>query len=117
MSGLDLPIRVVREQIASAIDLIVQQTRLTDGTRKVTQITEVQGMEGDTIVLSDIYKFEASGKGVDGKIHGEHKASGIRPLFIPRLEAAEFKLGPEVFGVNIAEMLATNRNSNGRNHR
>ncbi len=117
MSGLDLPIRVVREQIASAIDLIVQQTRLTDGTRKVTQITEVQGMEGDTIVLSDIYKFEASGKGVDGKIHGEHKASGIRPLFIPRLEAAGFKLGPEVFGVNIAEMLATNRNSNGRNHR
>jgi pilus assembly protein CpaF len=116
MSGLDLPVRVVREQIASAIDLIVQQTRMTDGTRKVTQITEVQGMEGDMIVLSDLYKFETSGKSVDGKIRGEHKASGIRPMFMPQMEAAGFKLGPEVFGVNIAEMLASNRNSNGRNH-
>jgi pilus assembly protein CpaF len=117
MAGLDLPVRVVREQIASAIDLIVQQTRLSDGTRKVTQITEVQGMEGDTIVLSDLYKFEASSKSADGKIRGEHKASGIRPLFMPQLEAAGFKLSPEIFGVNIAEMLASNRNSNGRNHR
>jgi pilus assembly protein CpaF len=114
MSGLDLPIHVVREQIASAIDLIVQQSRLSDGSRKVTQITEVMGMEGDTIVLSDLYKFEASGIGKDGKMHGEHKASGIRPMFMPQLEAAGFKLGPEVFGVNIAEMLASNRGSNGR---
>ena len=116
MSGLDLPVRVVREQIASAIDLIVQQTRMSDGTRKVTQITEMQGMEGDMIVLSDLYKFESSGMAKDGKIRGEHKASGIRPLFMPQLEAAGFKLGPEVFGVNINEMLASNRNSNGRNH-
>jgi pilus assembly protein CpaF len=116
MSGLDLPVRVVREQIASAIDLIVQQTRMSDGTRKVTQITEMQGMEGDMIVLSDLYKFESSGMAKDGKIRGEHKASGIRPLFMPQLEAAGFKLGPEVFGVNISEMLASNRNSNGRNH-
>lgn len=114
MSGLDLPIRVVREQIASAINLIVQQSRLSDGSRKVTQITEVQGMEGDSIVMQDIYKFEPSRMGQDGKILGEHKASGIRPLFMPRLEAAGFNLSPEVFGVNIAEMLAANRNSNGR---
>jgi len=116
MSGLDLPVRVVREQIASAIDLIVQQSRMSDGSRKVTQITEVIGMEGDTIVLSDIYKYESNGISKDGKVSGVHKASGIRPMFIPRLEAAGFKLGPEVFGVNIAEMLASNRNSNGRGH-
>jgi pilus assembly protein CpaF len=116
MSGLDLPVRVVREQIASAIDLVVQQSRMSDGSRKVTQITEVIGMEGDTIVLSDIYKYESNGIGKDGKVNGVHKASGIRPMFIPRLEAAGFKLGPEVFGVNIADMLAANRNSNGRGH-
>lgn len=109
MSGLDLPVRVIREQIASAIDLIVQQTRLRDGTRKVTQITELAGMEGDTVVLTDIFKFEQSSVTSDGKVIGELKPTGIRPLFSPKLEAAGFKLRPEVFGVNIAEMLASNR--------
>ncbi|MEJ2709907.1 MAG: CpaF family protein [Anaerolineales bacterium] len=114
MSGLELPVYVVRQQIASAVNLIVQQTRLRDGSRKITQITEVIGMEGDTIVLSDLFKFEQSGLGEDSKVLGEHKSTGIRPTFEPRLEAAGFKLGPEVFGVNIAEMLAANRNGNGR---
>jgi pilus assembly protein CpaF len=114
MSGLDLPVRVVREQIASAVDLIVLQSRQRDGSRKVTRITEVIGMEGDTIVLSDIFKYEETSANTGGQTHGEHKATGIRPMFINRLEKAGFKLKPEIFGVNIAEMLAQNRNPNPR---
>jgi pilus assembly protein CpaF len=109
MSGMDLPIKVLREQIASAVDLIVQQSRLKDGSRKVTAITEVAGMEGDTVVLTDIFKFEQTGITQDGRVLGELRATGIRPLFTPRLEAAGFKLGPEVFGANLAEMLGGGR--------
>jgi pilus assembly protein CpaF len=109
MSGLELPIKVVREQIASAIDLIVHQARLKDGKRRITNITEVAGMEGDTLVLSDIFKFEQTGLTKDGVVLGELKPTGIRPLFYNRLEAAGFKLRPEVFGANIADILAVNR--------
>lgn len=109
MAGMELPLKVLREQIASAIDLIVQQTRLKDGSRKVTAITEVAGMEGETVVLTDIFKFEQTGIAPDGKILGELKPTGIRPLFTPRLEAAGFKLGPEVFGANLAEMFHSKR--------
>ena len=114
MAGIDLPLRVIREQIASAVDLIVQQTRLRDGTRKVTQITELAGMEGDTVVLTDIFKFEQTGISQDGKVLGELKPTGIRPLFSSKLEASGFKLRPEVFGVNVADMLAQNRRPPGR---
>ena len=106
MAGMDMPVKVIREQVASAIDLIVQQSRLKDGSRKVTAITEVAGMEGDTIVLTDIFKFEQTGITQDGKVLGDLKPTGIRPLFTPRLEAAGFKLGPEVFGANLSEMFA-----------
>jgi pilus assembly protein CpaF len=109
MAGMDLPLKVVREQIASAIDLIVQETRLKDGSRKVTAITEVSGMEGETVTMTDIYKFEQAGISSDGKVLGELKPTGIRPLFGPRLEVAGFKLSAEMFGVNIAEMLNANR--------
>ncbi len=109
MSGMELPLKVIREQVASAIDLIIQQSRLRDGSRKITAITEVAGMEGDTIVLTDIFKFEQTGIASDGKVLGELKPTGIRPLFSPRLEVAGFKLGPEVFGANLAEMLAPRR--------
>jgi pilus assembly protein CpaF len=105
MAGMDLPLKVVRQQIASAVDLIVQQTRLTDGSRKVTAITEVAGMEGDTVVLTDVFKFEQTGITAEGKVMGDLKPTGIRPIFSPRLEAAGFKLGAEVFGANVAEML------------
>jgi pilus assembly protein CpaF len=105
MAGMDLPLKVVRQQIASAVDVIVQQTRLKDGTRKVTAITEVAGMEGDTVVLTDVFKFEQTGVSTDGKVIGDLKPTGIRPLFSQRLEAAGFKLGADVFGANIAEML------------
>ena len=109
MAGMDLPIKVVRQQIASAVDLIVQQSRLKDGTRKVTAISEVAGMEGDTVVLTDVFKFEQTGVGEGGKIIGTLKPTGIRPLFMPRLEAAGIKLGPEVFGVNLNEMVNPRR--------
>lgn len=105
MAGMDLPLKVVRQQISSAVDLIIQQTRLKDGSRKVTAITEVVGMEGDIVVLTDIFKFEQTSLGQDGKILGDLKATGIRPIFTPRLEAAGFKLGAEVFmppgGINL----------------
>lgn len=97
MSGMDLPLKVVRQQISSAVDLIIQQTRLKDGSRKITAITEVMGMEGDTVVMSDIFKFEQTGVAPDGKIKGELKATGIRPLFGPKLEAAGYKLAAEIF--------------------
>jgi pilus assembly protein CpaF len=97
MAGVDLPLKVVRQQISSAVDLIIQQTRLKDGSRKVTAITEVVGMEGEIVVLTDIFKFEQTGVGEKGKIVGELKPTGIRPIFSPRLEAAGFKLGAEVF--------------------
>ena len=97
MSGMDLPLKVIREQIASAVDLIVQQSRLRDGTRKVVAITEVAGMEGDTIVLTDIFKFEQTGIATDEKVIGELKPTGIRPMFSPRLEAEGFKLGAQIF--------------------
>jgi pilus assembly protein CpaF len=107
MSGMDLPLKVVRQQISSAVDLIIQQTRLKDGSRKVTAITEVVGMEGEVVVLTDIFKFEQTGVGQDGKIIGELKPTGIRPIFGPRLEAAGFKLGAEIFmpagGLNLGQ--------------
>lgn len=97
MSGMELPLKVVRQQISSAVDLIIQQTRLKDGSRKITAITEVVGMEGETVVLTDIFKFEQTGVGQGGKIMGELKPTGIRPIFSPRLEAAGYKLSGEIF--------------------
>jgi len=106
MAGVELPLKVVRQQISSAVDLIIQQSRLKDGTRKVTAITEVAGMEGDIIVLTDIFKFEQIGIGENNKILGSLKPTGIRPQFSPRLEAAGFKLSGDIFGASISEMIA-----------
>ncbi len=109
MAGMELPIKVIRQQIASAIDLIIQQSRMRDGTRKVTSITEVAGMEGDTVVMTEIFRYEQTKVEKDGRIIGELKPTGIRPLFSPRLEASGFHLGPEVFGANLSEMLNSRR--------
>ncbi|NOZ00074.1 MAG: CpaF family protein [Chloroflexi bacterium] len=109
MAGMELPLKVVRQQIASAVDLIVQQSRLRDGTRKVTAITEVAGMEGDIIVLSDIFKFEQTGLSESGEVLGTLKPTGIRPMFSPLLETAGYKLGADVFGATIADILTSNR--------
>jgi pilus assembly protein CpaF len=97
MAGMDLPLKVVRQQVSSAVDLIVQQTRLKDGQRKVTAVTEVAGMEGDVIVLTDIFKFNQTGVTTEGKVLGEVSATGIRPNFTPRLIAAGFTLSAEIF--------------------
>ena len=109
MAGMDLPVKVIRQQIASAVDVIVQQSRMKDGSRKVTAITEVVGMEGDTVVLTDIFKYEQTGITADGKIEGSTKATGMRPLFNARLEAAGFKMKPETYGASIAEVMDRNR--------
>jgi pilus assembly protein CpaF len=103
MAGLDLPLRSVREQIASAIDLIVQQSRIRDGSRKVVSITEVVGMEGDTIVLNEIFHFKETGMDSDGVVHGDLSPTGLRPMFIGRLEEAGFSLPPTIFGADLIQ--------------
>ena len=97
MAGMDLPLRAIREQIASAVDLIVHQSRLKDGSRKVTHITEVLGMEGDTIVMQDIFVYEQTGVDEMGKVVGRFTATGIRPRFMSRLEASGITLPAEIF--------------------
>ncbi len=109
MAGLDLPQQVVREQIASAVDLIVQQARLADGTRRVTQITEVVGMEGAVVTLTDVFKFREDGRTPEGKVIGQMRPTGIRPLFGARLKAAGFDLKPEIFGASPAQVMDRNR--------
>jgi pilus assembly protein CpaF len=98
MAGYDLPVRAIREQIASAVDLIVHVSRLKDGTRRITHVTEVEGMEGDVITLQDLFLFDF-GMGVDenGKYLGRLKASGIRPSFSEKLEDAGIRLPADLF--------------------
>ncbi len=98
MAGLEIPLLAIRKQIASAVNLIVHQARLEDGTRKTTKITEVAGMESDVVTLTDVFKFERQGISEDGKILGELRATGIRPMFSPRLEVVGYKLAGRVFG-------------------
>lgn len=98
MAGMDLPVRAIREQIASAVDLICQQERMRDGTRKVTKVTEVQGMEGDIITMSDIFEFEQQGV-EQGKVIGKMRPTGIRPKFIDKIDAVGIHLPPSVFGI------------------
>jgi pilus assembly protein CpaF len=100
MAGIEIPIKAIRQQIASALDLIVHMERLRDGSRKVVQITEVQGMEGDTIVLQDIFVFEQTGI-EDGKIVGRLRPTGIRPKFMEKIEAAGIYLPPDIFGIKV----------------
>jgi pilus assembly protein CpaF len=100
MAGIDFPLKVIREQIASAIDVIIQQSRLKDGSRKIVSITEVNGMEGDKIVMTEIFTFAQSGTDRDGRVIGELKPTGIRPMFTTRLQVAGYNLGSEIFGGN-----------------
>jgi pilus assembly protein CpaF len=98
MAGMDLPVRAIREQIASAINLIVQQARLKDGSRKIVAITEVQGMEGDVVVLQDVFAFEQTGLDERGKIVGQLRPTGIRPKFVELFEQYNIYLPPNIFG-------------------
>jgi pilus assembly protein CpaF len=98
MAGMDLPQRAIREQIASAVEIFVQASRLKDGSRKVISVTEVQGMEGDIVVLRDIFVFEQKGLDEKGKIIGSQRPTGIRPRFIEKFEALNIFLPPNIFG-------------------
>jgi pilus assembly protein CpaF len=97
MSGLDLPVRVISKQIASSIQLIIQQSRLSDGSRKVTHITEVQGMEGDTILLQDIFLYQQHGRTPEGKVIGEHITTGYRPKCVRQMESMGYVLPKRLF--------------------
>jgi len=97
MAGMELPLKVIRQQVASAVDLVVHQSRLKNGPRKITAISEVAGMEGDTIVMTDIFKFEQTGVSAEGGVLGYFRPTGIRPMFSPRLEAVGYRLGAEMF--------------------
>jgi pilus assembly protein CpaF len=100
MANLDLPVRAIREQVSSALDVIIQVSRHTDGGRRVTHVTEVVGMEGDTITLQDVFLFYQVGVDEEeGKIIGEFRPTGIRPTFVEKLERNGIHLSNEVFGV------------------
>jgi pilus assembly protein CpaF len=98
MAGMDLPVRAIREQISSALELVVHLERLRDGTRKVTNISEIQGMEGDVITMTDIFVFEQTGF-EDGKVIGRLRPTGLRPRFIDKIEASGINLPATIFGV------------------
>lgn len=98
MAGMDLPSKAVREQVSSAIDLVVHQDRMRDGTRKVTNITEVSGMEGDIITMTDIFLYEQTGM-ENGQIIGRLRPTGLRPKFMDKIEASGIHLPPSIFGI------------------
>jgi pilus assembly protein CpaF len=98
MAGMDLPSRAIREQISSAIDLICHQERMRDGTRKITNLTEISGMEGEVITMTDIFVFEQTGI-ENGQIAGRLRPTGLRPKFMDKLEAAGINLPPSIFGI------------------
>jgi pilus assembly protein CpaF len=110
MAGMDLPVRVIREQMASALDLIVHLSRLRDGTRRVTHVSEVMGMEGDVVVLQDIYVFDFS-MGIDeeGRFRGQLKSTGIRPSFSERLSDYGITLEPALFSNGLAPKIGAGR--------
>lgn len=101
MAGMELPLRAIREQIASAFDVVVHLDRLADGTRKVVQITEVQGMEGDIIVMQDIFRFVQTGI-TNGRVDGQFSPTGVRPKFMDKIEAAGIQLPPSLFAPSAA---------------
>jgi pilus assembly protein CpaF len=96
MAGMELPLKAIREQVASAIELIVHIERLKDGSRRVVQVAEVQGMEQDTIIMQDIFLFESEGY-VDGKVLGKLQPTGLWPGFMEKLELNEFQLPEDTF--------------------
>ncbi len=97
MSGMDLPIRAIREQIASAIDVIVQESRFSDGSRKITSVTEICGLEGDQITMQEIFAFEQTGLDEDGKVLGHHKPTGSVPTFVEEIEARGMTIDRTMF--------------------
>ena len=99
MAGFELPVVAIRKQISAAIDLIIYLTRFPDGTRKVTQISEVAGMESEVITLTDIFQFQQTGTDAEGRPLGQFRPTGLRPMFSPRLEAMGYRLDRQMFMV------------------
>jgi pilus assembly protein CpaF len=97
MGTMTLPERAMRQQIASAIQVVVQQSRMSDGTRKVTSVSEITGMEGDVITMQEIYLFEKLGVAQDGKVIGRFRATGVRPKVCERLKTSGVHLPPDMF--------------------
>jgi pilus assembly protein CpaF len=97
MAGMELPERAIREQVSSAIDVVIQLSRLSDGTRKVMKVSEITGMEGNTIVMQDIFAFDRKGIGPDGMVMGDFRPTGVRPKFMEKLNLAGIDITPGVF--------------------
>jgi pilus assembly protein CpaF len=112
MASLDLPDRAMRQQIASAVNVVIQVSRLGDGTRKLMQISEIVGMEGDVITMQEIFVFERTGIGENEKVLGQFKATGIRPKFADRLKAYGIDLGAMLFS-NLGERPAAGGRAGG----
>ena len=101
MAGMDLPVRAIREQVASAVDLIVHQTRFKDGSRRITSLTEVERMEGDIITLQDIFVYDHSaGFDADGKAQGLLRSTGLRPKFLEKMEHSNVHVDPMLFAMD-----------------
>jgi pilus assembly protein CpaF len=98
MAGMDLPVRAIREQVSSAVDMVIHQDRMRDGTRKITSITEVSGMEGEVITTMDIFAFDLAGYD-NGRVVGRLKPTGLRPKFMEKIEATGIRLPPQIFGI------------------
>ncbi|MCB0036313.1 MAG: CpaF family protein, partial [Anaerolineales bacterium] len=98
MSGMDLPLRAIRDQVSSAVDFIIQQSRMRDGSRKVISICEIQGMEGDVITMSEIFRFEQTGF-ENGKVIGRLRPTGLRPKCMTKIQEAGIMLPPSIFGI------------------
>jgi pilus assembly protein CpaF len=98
MSGMDLPLRAIRDQVSSAVDFIIQQSRMRDGSRKVISICEIQGMEGDVITMSEIFRFEQTGF-ENGKVIGRLRPTGLRPKCMSKIQEAGIMLPPSIFGI------------------
>jgi pilus assembly protein CpaF len=99
MAGFDLPLKAIREQVSSALDMIVQLERMRDGSRRVVNVSEVQGMEGDVIITQEVFKWELAGV-KDGRVLGSLKATGIRPKFMEKMETHGIFLPPSIFGLD-----------------
>jgi pilus assembly protein CpaF len=99
MAGMELPHRAIREQIAAALDMIIQLDRMRDGSRKVVTMAEIQGMEGDVITMSDIFKFERAGY-ENGRVIGKLRPTGLRPKFMEKIEGEDIRVPASIFGVD-----------------
>jgi len=97
MAGFELPSKAIREQVSAALNVIIQVARLSDGTRKILKVTEVTGMEGDTVVMQDIFVYEKQGLDAEGEVVGQFRATGVRPKFLDTIHTAGIHLGSEIF--------------------